>query len=400
MPHDIVDKSGKPILSWRVMLLPDAGLKDVYDRIDLTKPWDDPVHQMLLEETPSLYMLPDRAAPKGQTYVQSFSATRRLPKGNPAMVPGSKLHSGYVPDGMGSTLFAAEAADPVPWLKPADMPVTADKLPRLGRPGATDVAVLFMSCQAATLVTEGLTPRVLRGLITIDGGEVFEIPYPDVWKRRATAGPATPGGAPMDPDAQWRKNLEVIGLAIKNYQLLYDHYPMDVLDEKGKPILSWRVAILPFLEQENLYRQIDLKKRWDDPANQDFAAQTPKVFEVPGRPAGAGMTYVQSFSAPTRVARGNPVLVPGHRLKATDVKDGASRTVFAAEAADAVPWMKPGDLAFTPGTVPKLGRPGADRLLLLFADGKVRSVPAAKLTDGLLRSMITVDGGESYELPE
>ena len=66
---------------------------------------------------------------------------------------------------------------------------------------------------------------------------------------------------------QSKNNLKQIALAMHNYEATYGHFPHDITDKNGKPILSWRVAILPFIEQDNLYKQFKLDEPWDSPNN-------------------------------------------------------------------------------------------------------------------------------------
>ena len=197
-----------------------------------------------------------------------------------------------------------------------------------------------------------------------------------------------------------QNNLKQIGLALHNYHDANGHFPTDVVDENGKPILSWRAQILPYIEQEPLYRQLDLKKSWDDPTNKAVLGQMPNVFEVYGREAKQGMTFFQMFTAPKALEGGRPFLVPGLKTRITEITDGTSNTFMVVEAADPVIWLKPGDLPFDPKNLPKLGSPTRGRFQALFGDGSVREFKRAKLTDDTLRALITINGGEVIALPD
>src|SRR5438132_8532158 len=67
--------------------------------------------------------------------------------------------------------------------------------------------------------------------------------------------------------AQSQNNLKQIALAVHNYHDVYGHFPQDITDKNGKPILSWRVAILPFIEQDNVYKMFKLDEPWDSENN-------------------------------------------------------------------------------------------------------------------------------------
>src|SRR5262249_13314511 len=69
--------------------------------------------------------------------------------------------------------------------------------------------------------------------------------------------------------------------AIYSYLDEHKHFPQNITDKSGKPLLSWRVAILPFLDLDFLYRQFNLDEPWDGPNNRKLAAFMPDVFRVP-----------------------------------------------------------------------------------------------------------------------
>ncbi len=197
-------------------------------------------------------------------------------------------------------------------------------------------------------------------------------------------------------------NLKQIGLAIHSYHDTNGHLPNDILDPAtGKAILSWRVAILPEIEQGKLYCQIDLKLPWDNPANKKFLDKMPDVYRVYGRETkDKGTTYLQMPSAEKALDGGSPFKVNGRKIGMTSITDGTSNTLMVVEAADAVSWMKPDDVVFDPKNLPKLGAPGRDKFFALFGDGSVREFRRSKLTDDTLRGLLTINGGEVLNLDE
>ena len=54
-PAYIADKDGKPLLSWRVLILPYLDCKDLYDQFHLDEPWDSDHNKQLIEKMPGFY---------------------------------------------------------------------------------------------------------------------------------------------------------------------------------------------------------------------------------------------------------------------------------------------------------------------------------------------------------
>jgi hypothetical protein len=173
----------------------------------------------------------------------------------------------------------------------------------------------------------------------------------------------------------------------------------------GKTPWSWRVQLLPFIEQDQLYRQLNLQLPWDHPQNKAVLekAEMPKVFEVPGRPAAKGHTYWRSFSLPRKAEPkdGRPWLVEGERgPKLATIPDGTSNTIAIVEAGEAVPWYAPDVLPYDGRMpLPPLGAKGGGGFLAGMGDGSVRFV-RSKTDEAVLRAAITRDGGEVQGLPD
>jgi hypothetical protein len=197
-------------------------------------------------------------------------------------------------------------------------------------------------------------------------------------------------------------NMKQIGLAIHNYHDANGQCPSNTYDKDGKPLLSWRVQILPYIEQGPLYNQFKLDEPWDSEHNLPLSKIIIKVYTVPGRPAQPGMTYFQSFIKPKDSKdEFRPWLVEGQSKgpRLTEVTDGTSNTVMVAEAADAVIWSKPADLVYEEKKpVPALGGPGG-RYTLLFADGSVRTFRRGQIDEVNMRRLITINDGNPVNIP-
>lgn len=187
-------------------------------------------------------------------------------------------------------------------------------------------------------------------------------------------------------------NLKMIGLALHNYHDANEHFPLQAIySRKKKPLLSWRVAILPYVEELPLYRQFHLDEPWDSVHNKTLLSRMPRVYATPGlNNQVEGLTQYQAFVGRHTVitnARANPV-------KFLHIVDGASNTIVVGQAEAAVPWTKPEDMPFEPGgPVPRLDSKFADGFLVVFADGAVKRL-APNTPEPVLKALITRDGGE------
>ena len=101
-------------------------------------------------------------------------------------------------------------------------------------------------------------------------------------------------------------NLKKIVLAMHNYEAVNGQFPADTTDKTGKTLLSWRVELLPFLDQDDLYRQIKRNEPWDSEHNLKLLAKMPEVFRVGFEPKGATHTYYQRFVIAGLGAEGGP----------------------------------------------------------------------------------------------
>jgi prepilin-type processing-associated H-X9-DG protein len=198
-------------------------------------------------------------------------------------------------------------------------------------------------------------------------------------------------------------NMKQIGLAMHNYHDVNNHFPpVAIRDKSGKPGLSWRVEILPFIEQSGLFNEFKRDEPWDSPHNKALIERMPLVYAVPGASAEPGKTFYRVFSGPGTMF--DPASKLGVRLQ--DVTDGTSNTLAVVEAREAVPWTKPDvELPFeganNPPTMlestrklqPMLGGHFPGGFNALFTDGSVRFIKDS-INLLTLRALITRNGGE------
>jgi hypothetical protein len=166
--------------------------------------------------------------------------------------------------------------------------------------------------------------------------------------------------------------------------------PAAICDKTGKPLLSWRVAILPYIEQEALYKEFKLDEPWDSDHNKKLLAKMPKVFAIPGKNRlGDTDTYFRVF-----VGNGAGFdWIKGAQFPA-DFADGTSQTLMCAIARDAVPWTKPEELEFDPEKDMRnlLGTVNGKLMCAMF-DGSLLTFKKIPSKD-TIHALITRDGGE------
>jgi prepilin-type processing-associated H-X9-DG protein len=198
--------------------------------------------------------------------------------------------------------------------------------------------------------------------------------------------------------SQCMNNEKQIGLAIHNYIARHQSFPPAyTADKAGKPLLSWRVLILPYLEQDALYKEFHLDEAWDSPHNQALIAKMPATYRCPAEGeelAGEGKTRYLS-------PRGKATIFAGtETVKLRDVSDGTSNTIMVVEAGDAnaVVWTKPDDWNVDPepntaGVFSSHVGAGGNGSNFGFADGSVRFF-YEKLKPATLRALLSRNGGE------
>jgi hypothetical protein len=189
-------------------------------------------------------------------------------------------------------------------------------------------------------------------------------------------------------------NLKYIGLAIHGYHDANKRLPSALTggasDPAGKPLLSWRVALLPFLDEDALYKQFDLDQPWDHPTNKKLIAKMPKTFVVPNITAPAGMTHYRAFSGP------DMPFEPGKRLTLIGVSDGTSNVIAVVEAKEPTIWTKPDDLEYTAkGPLPKFGV-SSQGFNAMFLDAAVRFLPLP-MPDDVIRPFFACTSGKIRE---
>jgi hypothetical protein len=216
-------------------------------------------------------------------------------------------------------------------------------------------------------------------------------------------------------------NLQQVDLALIDYADAHHGMmpPATVYSKTGRPLYSWRVLILPYIEQEKLYHQFHLDEPWDSPHNLQFVKRMPHVYANPldDDEERQGLTHYMVFVGSDLAEKPRPAFIndPRHlqpfivdqgppRVFATDggaprfpatFTDGTSNTILVASGADPVPWTKPEDLHFSArGPLLRLSTAFKGGSNVGLADGSARFLFMDQLSPQTLRAAITADGGE------
>lgn len=210
------------------------------------------------------------------------------------------------------------------------------------------------------------------------------------------------GSRPVTPRSNCHNNLRQIAVALHCYHDTYGSFPPAyIADKNGRPMHSWRVLILPFMEQQQVYDLYRFDEPWDGPNNR--------------RLHGHGLPYIR---CPAEVARGqrdpmtetsyvvvvgSKTAFPGDKCVALgDIADDHENTILVVEVAGSgIHWMEPRDLHVTQmarAINPAKGQGISSRHKLgahaILADGSVQYLDAVQTTEADIQAMLTIDGDE------
>ncbi len=271
--------------------------------------------------------------------------------------------------------------------QPNASPTPADTSPAASESSPADAA------PAATETAKASPARTEREpepqTTVIDVAKIVPIEHPLAGKPHLTK-PSTP--LTLEQRRQRSiDNLTAISLALQAYIKDNGTLPPTAIYRAGRPRLSWRVALLPYLGHTDLFNKFNRGNSWSDDENSELLQSIPAVFQSPTR-----------FNEMT-----NYVLVTGKQTAFADdlptpvarITDGMSNTVLLVEVNDraAVPWTKPEDYELDASN-PKRGLFGlyTDGVFAIWGDGAVQRIPQ-DISDSSLLATFTIAGAENLE---
>ena len=207
--------------------------------------------------------------------------------------------------------------------------------------------------------------------------------------------------------------LAQLELALHNYESTYGSLPpAAITDADGKPLLSWRVALLPFMERDSLYQQIKLDEPWDSPHNRKFHTQRPSDFACPSHKDDAGKGYTSYV-----VVVGPRTLFPGggKARRRADIRDDPASTLMVVEATtSAINWMEPRDLQWdrmsfgvndhsrpSISSDHRLGPNDGPHVIAAgrnAADNQVVTYLSDSVSPAMIKAFLIIDDGEKVDL--
>jgi hypothetical protein len=184
--------------------------------------------------------------------------------------------------------------------------------------------------------------------------------------------------------------MKQLALAMLNYQVAHGKLPPAVVyGKRGEPLYSWRVLLLPFIEEEALYKEFHFDEPWDSPHNIQLLPRMPAAYTAPGSKAAK----LPPHHTVCHVFVGEGAAFEGREgLSLRDnFPDGTTGTFLIVEAGEPVPWTKPADLTYSwDRPLPDLRCLFRDGCRAAMADGSVRWVPKGT-REAALRELIRLN---------
>jgi hypothetical protein len=183
-------------------------------------------------------------------------------------------------------------------------------------------------------------------------------------------------------------------LAMLNYEEANRHFPTQYsVDDDGKPLLSWRVHVLPFLDQKELYDQFKLEEPWDSEHNVKLVKKMPQIFwDMRGEALESNRKGLTIFQVP---AGEGLVFDAANKTGFGDLTDGSSNTIsiVAMPEEKAVLWTKPVDWQLDREEPWKgLKVDGIESVVVSLCDGSIHNLPLSMKAEELMKFIDPKDG--------
>ena len=246
----------------------------------------------------------------------------------------------------------------------------------------------------AKMRLSAMQPVEGSGMLTMEFGSMTDVQAPVMM---ALLLPAIQSARQAAQRMNGSNNLKQVALAMHNYHDTYRRLPTQTGMLKGKGSgLSWRVHLLPYLEEMDLYQQFHLDEPWDSEHNKTLIEKMPRVYASNREPKMApGKTNIVSLIGP------DTFMSREKELRFSDFTDGTSNTIMVVEANHdkAVVWTQPEDLPFDKSKpLNGLGQSQGNGFQVVFVDGSAQMI-SATISPETFKALVTRNGGEVVDRP-
>lgn len=415
-----VGEEGQKLLSWRVHILPFIEQNELYKQFKLDEPWDSPHNITLIDKMPEDFRSPVSKVARGMTTYRGVGGKTGVLQ--PAQRGKSaRIGLRHITDGSTNTIFLVETSDElaVEWTKP-NGGLDPDSFDFAKVSAAFDDGINIAMCDGSVRsVDKSVDAAQFKGMMTRAGGEVIRQPTTYNRQRRSRRRTQNTPASPVDPrfkvgqsrmlkledimseadrielaQDDFKNKAREVGLAILNFESTHQGFPSAfTTDDAGKPLLSWRIHILPFLGQNDLYKQFRLNEPWDSDHNKQLISKMPDAFSLTSGLEN-GMTCLRANGGPDGTIR-KPTRNGSRSNRGIgfrNIPDGSSNTIMLINAGSdfAIQWTKPE--SFEPSDA-DLKTILASEPIIGIADSSViqlkSSMPMEKM-----KEMLTASGGE------
>lgn len=202
-------------------------------------------------------------------------------------------------------------------------------------------------------------------------------------------------------------HLKNLALALHNYHDVYGALPaQSITDENGRPMHSWRVALLPFLEELELHDAYNFDLPWDSPHNSALCERTIETYRCPSVSESGDVLALTNYFV---VSGDETMFGPDRWTKFSDVTDGSANTIMIVECSSPdfrVKWYEPRDLPFDEmefrlnpprGIGVSSRHPGGAQVAL--ADGSIRFIAGRSIGEPTFRYLLIRNDGMPVKIP-
>jgi hypothetical protein len=197
--------------------------------------------------------------------------------------------------------------------------------------------------------------------------------------------------------SQSQSPLNQLLLALHNYHDAHAQFPPAYFaDENGKPMHSWRVMLLPYVEEGALYKAYNFSEPWNGPNNSKLANKIPSVYRSPSESESNTFANIVALVGPGTAFPGSS------STKLSEFADGQENTILLTEITRSdIPWLEPRDLRVeemsfrvNDKTKPSISAVYWRRPYVVFADSIHAYGVSNDISPDALKAIMTIAGHE------